>query len=120
MSDIDWRALAEDLRLTLEQRNAEIELLVSAIKTVVDRHAESKEGSGLLYLPVMPHEMKKLRSALEPFRAKSTDIVERLRLQLELTNEAHTAVLVTEEKQRWWDCFRHMGQAVMRWPRWRD
>jgi len=42
--------------------------LVNAVKAVVDRHAETKEGSGLLYLPMLPREMKKLRSAVEPFR----------------------------------------------------
>jgi hypothetical protein len=46
----------------------EFERLLQAIKAVIDRHCESKEGSGLLYVPVTPREMKELRSAFEPFR----------------------------------------------------
>ena len=47
----------------------EFDRLLDAIKRIVDRHAESKEGSGLLYIPAAPYEMKELRSAIEPFRA---------------------------------------------------
>ena len=48
--------------------NEQVNRLVTAIKVIVDRHAEMKEGSGLLYIPTAPHEMKELRMALEPFR----------------------------------------------------
>ena len=45
-----------------------LERLLKIVFLIADRHAESKEGSGLLYLPVAPREMKELRSALAPFR----------------------------------------------------
>ena len=51
---------------------AQIERLLDAIQPIIDRHAESKEGSGLLHVPLRPHEMKELRSAFEPFRERSS------------------------------------------------
>ena len=51
---------------------AQMERLLMVVKEIIDRHAESKKGSGLLYVPVLPSEMKELRSAFEPFRERST------------------------------------------------
>lgn len=54
---------------------AQLERLLDAIRGFIDRHCESKEGSGLLYVPVMPREMKEIRSAFEPFRERSSSPV---------------------------------------------
>jgi hypothetical protein len=55
-----------------ERMMADIELLrlLRATMRVVDRHAERKEGSRLLHVPMLPLEMKELRAALEPFRER--------------------------------------------------
>jgi hypothetical protein len=50
--------------------DAELFRMLRAIMRVADRHGESKVGSRLLHLPVLPHEMKELRASLEPFRER--------------------------------------------------
>lgn len=52
----------------------QIERLLDAIQPIIDRHAETKEGSQLLHVPLRPHEMKELRSAFEPFRRQRTGL----------------------------------------------
>ena len=47
---------------------AQMQRLIEAIRPIIDRHAETKRASGVLDVPVMPSEMKELRSAFEPFR----------------------------------------------------
>ena len=42
--------------------------LMQAVMRFVDRHAESKDGPGVLMVPLSIHEMKELRRALEPLR----------------------------------------------------
>lgn len=42
--------------------------LLRATMRFVDRHAELKHGPGVVQVPLLPHEMKELRAALEPFR----------------------------------------------------
>lgn len=52
-------------------RDHETQRLVRAIKTFVDRHLEyvkTENGSRLLWVGMMPDEMKELRASLEPFR----------------------------------------------------
>jgi hypothetical protein len=55
------------------QHSPELSRLLRAITTVLDRHIEdvqlSRDGTRLLYLPMLPHDLKELRSAVEPFRA---------------------------------------------------
>lgn len=78
-----WRDVVPGLLLTRKERDTILKLLrvpaqcarkdelvrlVEAVKRLVDRHAEIKEGSGVLSIPALPHEMKNLRASLEPFR----------------------------------------------------
>ena len=49
---------------------AETDRLIELVKSFVNRRAEEKVGSGLLYVAMMPREMKALRAALEPFQSK--------------------------------------------------
>ncbi len=42
--------------------------LLRAVMRFVDRHAERKDGPGVLQVPMLAREMQELRSALEPFR----------------------------------------------------
>lgn len=51
---------------------AQLERLLDVLRGIIDRHGETKAGSGVLHLPVTTHEMKELRSAFEPFRERST------------------------------------------------
>lgn len=54
--------------------DAELFRLLKSVMRFVDRHAERKEGSGLLHVPLQPHEMKELRAALEPFRGRYKEL----------------------------------------------
>lgn len=53
-----------------ENNDRQIQRLLDAIKPIIDSHAETKIGSGLLYVSIVPREMKELRSAFEPFRKR--------------------------------------------------
>lgn len=44
--------------------------LLRAVMRFVDRHAETKDGPGVVQVPLLPHEMKELRRSLEPFRPR--------------------------------------------------
>jgi len=48
--------------------DADLVRLLKAVMRFVDRHAERKRGPGVVEVPLLPHEMKELRAALEPFR----------------------------------------------------
>lgn len=52
-------------------RDVQTDRLVRAVKAVVDRRIEwvrSDSGSRLLWLGMMPEELKEIRTCLEPFR----------------------------------------------------
>lgn len=48
----------------------EVELfrLLRAVMRFVDRHAEQKDGPGVIHVPLLPQEMRELRASLDPFR----------------------------------------------------
>lgn len=48
--------------------DTELVRLLKAVMRFVDRHAETKDGPGVIQVPLLPQEMKELRTALEPFR----------------------------------------------------
>lgn len=54
---------------------AQLERLLNALRPVLDRQLEyvkASEGSRLLWLGMMPAELKEIRSAFEPFRVRSS------------------------------------------------
>lgn len=62
--------------------DAELFRLLRAVMRFVDRHAESKDGPGVIQVPLQPREMQQLRSSLEPFReqCKALEALSRKRL----------------------------------------
>jgi hypothetical protein len=62
--------------------DAELFRMLRAIMRVVDRHAEIKAGPGVVEVPMLPHEMKELRSAIEPFREKYHEMESLTRLRV--------------------------------------
>ena len=55
----------------------EFKRLLKAIMCITDRHCESKSGSGVLEIPVAPHELKELRSSFEPFRKELSEPIKK-------------------------------------------
>jgi hypothetical protein len=65
-------SLARSAVMTEERKmdaQAQAFRLLRAVMRFVDRHAEMKDGPGVVQVPLLPHEMKELRASLEPFRA---------------------------------------------------
>lgn len=54
--------------------DADLFRLLRAAMRFVDRHAERKHGPGVVEVPLLPHEMKEFRSALEPFRERYKEL----------------------------------------------
>jgi hypothetical protein len=47
---------------------SQLERLLKAVKPVIDRHIEQKNGHSYFEVPMTGAELKELRSAYEPFR----------------------------------------------------
>lgn len=62
--------------------DAELFRLLRSVMRFVDRHAESKDGPGVIQVPLQPREMQELRRSLEPFREqyKALETLARKRL----------------------------------------
>lgn len=54
--------------------DADLFRLLRSVMRFIDRHAETKEGPGVVSVPLTPHEMKEFRAALEPFRERYKEL----------------------------------------------